>query len=134
MLLDKNLIEKINLFENITKTKVKDLIEKEDKLIFILDYGEIIKIIVKKGKNIKTAENLMHKKIKVVEFNQDPLKFIKNFIYPIKPLSIDLKENIAGIKVEDRKSKGLLIGRDGKNLDELNNIAKRYYNLQVRIL
>ena len=134
MLLDKDLIEKINLFENITKTKVKDLIEKEEKLIFILDYGEIIKIIVKKGKSIKTAENLMRKKIKVVEFNQDPLKFIKNFIYPIKPLSIDLKENVAEIKVEDRKSKGLLIGRDGKNLDELNNLIKRYYNLQVKIL
>ena len=134
MLLNKETIEKINLFENITKAKVKELIEKENVLLFIIEQGELIKIIANKGKSIKRLENLMHKRLRVIEFNQDPLKFVKNFIYPIKPLSISLNNDHIEIKVEDRKSKGLLIGRESKNLDELNNLVKGYYNLQVKIL
>ena len=134
MLLNKETIEKINLFENITKAKVKELIEKENVLLFIIEQGELIKIIANKGKSIKRLENLMHKRLRVIEFNQDPLKFVKNFIYPIKPLSISLNNDHIEIKVEDRKSKGLLIGRESKNLDELNNLVKSYYNLQVKVL
>ena len=134
MLLNKETIEKINLFENITKTKVKELIEKENILLFIIEQGELIKIIANKGKSIKRLENLMHKRLRVIEFNQDPLKFVNNFIYPIKPLSISLNNDHIEIKVEDRKSKGLLIGRESKNLDELNNLVKSYYNLQVKVL
>ena len=134
MLLNNESIEKINLFENITKTKVKEFIEKDEKLIFIIDQGDLVKILSKKGKDIKTIENLMHKRLKVIEFNQDPIKFIRNFIYPIKPLSLTLNNNIIEIKVEDRKSKGLLIGRESKNLDELNRIVKKNYNLHVKII
>ncbi len=133
-LLDKDIIEKINLFENITKSKVKDLIEKEEKFIFIVDKGELIKALGRKGKNIKTLENLMHKRLKVVEFNDDPLKFVKSFIYPIQPVFLALNNNEVEIKVEDRKSKGLLIGRESKNLNELNSLVKDYYNLSVKVL
>ena len=134
MLLNNELIQKINLFENLTKSKVKEFIEKEDKIVVIIGEGELNKAIGPKGKNIKTIENLMHKKLKVIGFNRDPLKFIRNFIYPIKPLSIELKEENIEIKVGDRKSKGLLIGREGKNLIELNSLLKSYYNLQAKIL
>jgi len=133
-LLNKESIEKINFFERIAHVKVRDLIEKEDKLIFILQEHELIKIIRNKGKNIKNAESLMHKKIKIIEFNKDPLKFVKNFIYPIKALNIELNSNIIEIKVEDRKSKGLLIGRESKNLDELNSLMRSYYNLAVKVI
>ena len=134
MILNKETIEKINLFENITKAKVKEFIEKEEKLVVIIDQGELHKVLIKKGKNIKILENLMRKKLKVIEFNSNPLIFVKNYIYPIKALSLNLNNDIIEIKVGDRKSKGLLIGRESKNLNELNKLVKNYYNLQVKIL
>jgi len=134
MLINNEIIQKINLIENLSKVKVKELIERDDKLIVIINENELIKIIKDKGKNIKNIERMMHTRIKVVEFNKDPLKFTKNYIYPIRPLKINLNDNIIEISVEDRKSKGLLIGRESKNLNELNNLIKKYYNLQAKVM
>ena len=134
MLINNEIIQKINLIENLSKVKVKELIERDDKLIVIINENELIKIIKDKGKNIKNIERMMHTRIKVVEFNKDPLKFTKNYIYPIRPLKINLNENIIEISVEDRKSKGLLIGRESKNLNELNTLIKKYYNLQAKVM
>ena len=134
MLLDKDTIQKINFFENVTKTKVKDFLERENKLIFIIDEGDLKKILDTNGKNVKKVENMMHKKLKVIEFSKDPLRFTKSYIYPIKPVGITLNNEVIEIKVEDRKSKGLLIGRESKNLNELNNLIKKYYNLQAKVM
>jgi len=132
MLFDKDKIQKINLFENLTNSKVKDILE-DERIVFIVEEGELGKALGKHAKNIKMIENMMHKRIKVIEFNHDPLKFAKNFIYPTETENINLNNNIVEIKAKDRKSKGLLIGRESKNLNELNTLVKRYYNLQVKI-
>jgi N utilization substance protein A len=133
MILNKDKIQKISLFENLTNSKVKDFLENE-KLIIIVEPGEMGKMIGKKGKNIKMIENMMHKKLKIIEFSKDPLKFISNFIYPIKAESIALNNNCIEIKSSDRKTKGLLIGRERRNLNELNALIKNYFNIEIRIL
>ena len=40
----------------------------------IVNQGEISKAIGIKGKNAKNIENLLKKKIKIIEFNSDPIK------------------------------------------------------------
>ncbi|MEK6862861.1 MAG: NusA-like transcription termination signal-binding factor [Nanoarchaeota archaeon] len=133
MLLNKDKIQKINLFENLTNSKVKNILD-EERLIVIVEHGELGKAIGKKGKNIKMVENIMHKKLKIVEFNDDPIKFVSNFIYPIKVNEITLNDDVIEIKERDRKTKGLLIGRERKNLNELNDLVKNYFNLKIKIL
>jgi len=131
MILDKDTIQKINLIENITSAKVKDIIIKE-RIIIIVEQGEIGKAIGVKGKNIRTIENLMHKKIKIIEFDNDPIRFTRNFIYPLKA-EISVNNEIL-IKVNDRKTKGLLIGRESRNLIDLNKLTQDYFNLNTKIL
>jgi len=133
MLLNKDKIQKINLFENLTNTKVKNILD-EERLIVIVEHGELGKAIGKKGKNIRMVENIMHKKLKIVEFSNDPIKFVSNFIYPIKVNEITLNDDVIEIKERDRKTKGLLIGRERKNLNELNDLVKNYFNLKIKIL
>ena len=133
MILDKDKIQKITLFQNLTKSKVKNLLD-EEKLIIIVEQGEVGKAIGERGKNAKMIERLMHKKIRIIEFNNDPIKFINNFIYPIKIENITLNNDTIEIKAEDRKTKGLLIGRERKNLNELGNLVKDYFNLKIKII
>lgn len=133
MILDKDKIQKINLFENLTNSKVKDLLD-DEKLIIIVEQGEIGKAIGKKGKNIKMVENILHKRLKIVEFSNNPIEFVANFIYPLKVENISLNDDIIEMKVNDRKTKGLLIGRERKNLNELNNLLKNYFNFKIKIL
>jgi len=133
MLLDKDKIQKINFFENLTNSKVKDFLD-EEKMIIIVEQGELGKALGRKGKNIKMFENMFRKRLKIVEFSEDPLIFVKNFIYPFKSEDVKLNNNIIEITIQDRKTKGLLIGRNGRNLNELNKLVHEYYNLNVKII
>lgn len=133
MILDKDKIQKINLFENLTNSKIKDFID-DEKIIIIAEQGEMAKTLGRKGQNIKRIEKIIHKRVKAVEFNKDPLIFIKNFIYPLKADEVNLNNNVIEITSKDRKTKGLLIGRNGRNLAELNNLIKSYYNLSIKII
>ena len=56
----------ISLFESLTGAKVKDCIV-NDIVIFIVHENEMGKAIGKQGSNIKRIENILKKKIKLVE-------------------------------------------------------------------
>jgi transcription termination/antitermination protein NusA len=126
---DINLMKFMQLFENITHAKLKDCISNEQ-LIFIVQDGEIGKAIGKGGSNVRRLEELLKKKIKIVEFNSDIKQFIRNFILPLQVKDINQEENIITIEGPDTKTKGLLIGRERKNLENLKNIVKRYFEIE----
>jgi len=123
MLLDKDKIQKINFFENLTNSKVKDFLD-EEKIIVVVEQGELGKALGRKAKNIKMVEKMFRKRLKIVEFSEDPLTFVKNFIYPFNAEDVKLNNNIIEITIQDRKTKGLLIGRN----------VHEYYNLNVKII
>lgn len=126
---DINTIKYISLFESITRAKLKDCIANE-RIIFIAHENEIGKAIGKNGSNIRKIENILKKKIKVVEFNSDVLQFIRNMTYPLQIKDIKNGEGVITITGPDTKTKALLIGRDSKNLKNLKNIVKRYFPIK----
>lgn len=129
---DSDTIQQINLFEKITRTNLKDLIQKDDTFLYIVQQGQIGKAIGKDAINIKRLTNITKKRIKIIEFNQKPEAFTKNFIHPLKPSSIKVENNVLEIEA-DRKTKGLLIGKNQQNLKILKNVIQEYFSLDVRI-
>jgi N utilization substance protein A len=119
----------ISLFESLTNAHVKDCIN-EEQVIFVVNENEIGKAIGKQGINVKKISNIIKKPIKIVEFSQDVLQFIKNFIYPLQVKEINNEENIITITGPDTKTKGMLIGRDAVNLNNLKNVVKRYFSIE----
>ena len=119
----------ISLFESLTGAKVKDCIV-NDSILFIVHENEMGKAIGKQGLNIKRVENTLKKKIRLVEFNDNVLQFVENLIYPIKPKETKEEDGIITIYGNDTKSKGLLIGRDRHNLNQINDIVKRYFDVK----
>ena len=120
-------IQYINYFEKITKTSVKDCFFDEDKLIFVVKTEQARKAVGKQGINVKKISEKTGKKIKIIEFNNDPVKFIRSFISPIKPKNVEREENIIKIEAESTKDKGLLIGRNAKNLENLKKHVRKYF-------
>jgi len=120
-------IQYINYFEKITKTSVKDCFFDEDKLIFVVKTDQARKAVGKQGINVKKISEKTGKKIKIIEFNNDPVKFIRSFISPIKPKNVEREENIIKIEAESTKDKGLLIGRNAKNLENLKKHVRKYF-------
>src|SRR3989344_266553 len=85
------------IFENITRVSVKDCFLKDN--LFIVIENEIGKAIGKGGSNIKELEKRFNKKIKIVEFNKDIIKFTQNIINPIKASNIVLDNKIITISL-----------------------------------
>ena len=126
---DSDLMKLMTLFESMTGAKVKDCIANE-KLIFVMEENEMGKAIGKNGVNIKRMENMLKKKIKLVEFSSDVLQFVKNVIYPIEVSGIIQEDNIIKIHGKDTSTKAMLIGRERQNINHLSDIVKRYFNIK----
>ncbi len=125
---DSEIMKLMTLFESMTGAKLKDCILNE-RLLFIVEENEIGKAIGKKGSNIKRLENMLNKRIKVVEFNQDVLQFIKNLLYPLQTSGIENNDDVIAIQA-DTKTKSLIIGRNQQNLKNLISIVKRFFDIQ----
>lgn len=130
MKLDLELIQYINLFEKVTRTKVRNCFYNKDGLVFIVNFGDCSKAIGKKAVNMRKLTRLINKKIKVVEYNKDPVRFINNFTSSVKLENIELKDDEITLKVKSLKDKGLLIGRNGKNLEETKKVMDYYFNIK----
>lgn len=127
---DVNLMKTISLFENITRASVKDCIEQEGRIIFIVNQNEMAKAIGPKGANIRKLENLLKKKIKIVEYSEDVVEFVKNIVAPVKTGDVVLEDDVITITPADSMSRGLLIGRSAVNLRGFESIVKRHFPIK----
>ena len=131
---DSDSMKLIMFFESMTGTKVKDCIIHE-KLTFIISEGEMGKAIGKNGVNIRKVEMKLKKKIKLVEFSNDILQFVKNIIYPIEVFDINNEDGIVTIFGKDANSKAMLIGRERKNINHVRDIVQRYFDVkEIRVV
>lgn len=130
-----NEIANINYFENYTKLKTKDSFNDDahDKLVFIVQNGEIKKLLKnKKGISIiHKLEQKFNKKLRIIEFNQNPVSFVKNAILPLKAdnVLIDEEKNIIIIQSKDRNLKSMVIGKSASNLNSLKKMVNRYFSI-----
>lgn len=115
------------LFEKIAHTSPKDCIVNQNIITFIVKSNQAGKAIGKKGINIKKLETKLNKKIKIVEFDEDVIKFTQNLIYPFNKVQIEEIDGNIILTGQDFKTKGLLIGRNSQNLLKIEDILRRYF-------
>ena len=123
-----DIMQYISIFESLTAAKVRDCIVNEQ-MLFIINENDMGKAIGKQGSNVKRIENMMKKKIRLVEFNDNIAQFVQNLIYPIKAKEIKEENGIVSIYCDDVKSKGMLIGRDRHNINFVNDVVKRHFGI-----
>jgi len=90
----------ISLFENMTKAHVKDCMvnPKKNKITFVVAEGQAGVAIGKGGMNIKRLEEKLKKRVEVLEFSEDPVKFLTNIFRPIKIINAYVSEKSSGTK------------------------------------
>jgi N utilization substance protein A len=126
----------IALFESITGANAKDCVihEDEGRIIFVVKEGEIGMAIGRGGKHIHLLERMTGKKHEIIEYSENPTKFIKNALKPANVKEIRITEKpdgktIAVVTVNPR-DKGVAIGKNGRNAERLRFLAKRYFQIQ----
>lgn len=127
---DVEMIKLINLFEQVTRARVKDAFYIKELLTFVIYEGDMFKALGKNLENLHKMEAMLQKKIKLVEFNQDMIKFITNLLYPYKVREIKQDGKIITISDDDQKTKGLIIGAKAQNLRNYESIVKKYFDIE----
>lgn len=135
IVLNEQSLQLMKQFEDITGAGSRDCIidEKNDRLIFVINPGDMGRAIGKQGTSIKKAAEDLGKKIEVVEFSNEAEEFIKNCFLPARVISVDITENdegefIALVDVAD-EDRGIAIGKGGKNIFKANKLAERQHDI-----
>jgi len=131
--LDNQTLLHIGLFERVTKARVKDCVEAEDKIIFMVDPGFISKAVGKNGENVSKLRKTIGKTIQIIEYSDDPMQFIKSVFHPYEVEKVDIESRgdviHATVKVNPAL-KAKAIGRAGRNLKVCRDIIFRHHNIQ----
>lgn len=126
--IDLKTMQLISLFESLTHSKVKDCID-GNTVIFIVDQGEIAKAIGKNASNVKRIEGMLKKNVKIIEYNEDLIQFVRNSIAPLRVNEVSENEKIITLSGADTKTKGMIIGREASNLKKLKELVSRHFDI-----
>ncbi len=134
MKVDLKLIGYITTFENFTKSDVKDCFFRDKELVFIVKEGQLGKAVGKNGINAKKLSDKLKWRIKIIGFDADPVKFLKNLLYPQDGYEIETVEKKIIIKPKDNKIKGRIFGRDKSNFNWVKEVFSRYFKeLEIKM-
>lgn len=135
VILNQEIMGLSSLMERTTKAKVKDCFtDEEGTIFFVVAPGDLGKAIGKGASNIKRLQQELQRKIRVIEYSDQVVEFVKNIIYPLRVQSITEENGAVIIKETNKKAKSLLIGRQGRNLKLINRAVKRFFNHEINIV
>lgn len=126
---DSNLIKIMSMFESVTNVQLKDCINLPGEFIFIVNTNDVGKAVGTKGRNVHALENALRARVKIVEFNEDPVSFIKNLIYPLQAAEVESVEGTLVLTTQDGKTRSMLIGRNANKLRSFEAIVKRHFQI-----
>ena len=125
----------ISQFESLTGAGSRDCIvdNRNERIIFVINPGDMGLAIGKSGSSIKKASDVMGKRIEVVEYSADPGQFLRNCFLPAQVTDIDFDtdeedQQVALIEVRD-EDRGLAIGKAGKNIFKAKVLAQRQHDI-----
>lgn len=124
----------IQIFETVTGASVVDCVEDNDLLVFVVRKGDLGKALARKGQRIKEIARILKKRIKVIEFDENPTVFVKNALHPAEVYEpIRVTEKADGKKIivvmVNPRDKGIAIGKDGRNIDLTRYLVKRHFQI-----
>ena len=131
--LDNQTLLHIGLFERITRTRVRDCVDAEDRIIFMVDNGFITKAVGKNGENVSKLRKALNKTIQIIEYSDDPIQFVRSVFHPYQVENVELETRgnqiHATVKVNP-VLKAKAIGRQGRNLKIFRDIICRHHEIQ----
>jgi transcription termination/antitermination protein NusA len=125
----------ISLFQSITSATARDCIvdDKMERVIFVVNKGHMGLAIGKGGTTIRQLQNVVAKKVELVEYSDDPSEFIRNILNSDMINEVKINERTDGtmqaIVSVDAKKKGVVVGREGRNAEKARLLAKRYFQI-----
>ena len=127
--IDADALKLMGLFSSLTRTSPLDVVETDDRLVFVVPNEEVGRAVGKGGVRLKDLREKLGKGVDVVGFDPDPAAFVKNIFrgYGVETVTIENRKDgtmVAKVKVP-QEAKGRAIGRNGKTVKTAAELAKR---------
>ena len=125
----------MSLFQNVTGATARDCVEdeKQDRVIFVVNTGKMGLAIGKGGIHIKSLQNIVKRNVELVEYDEDPAKFLSNLLNSKLISEVKINTRPDGTKqaivMVDPRKKGIVVGREGRNAEKARLLAKRYFDI-----
>jgi N utilization substance protein A len=119
----------------LTKSTALDCIidDRFDRVIYIVKQGDMGLAIGKKGENIKRLQNVLGKRVEMVEYSEDRDEFITNIFKPaeVDRVEQDRTTGQLNIYVKRKSDLGIAIGKGGCNIEKARLLTRRFFNLEI---
>jgi N utilization substance protein A len=133
IILSNETVQYINLASKYSGANILDCVVEDDRVIFIVEKGQLGIAIGSKAKNLEKLRMLFKKIVKFVEFDDDKTRFVENLCKPYNVTKVSFDENdgapIARIEVNPR-DKSKLIGKGGRNINMIRKMAQRHHQIK----
>lgn len=133
MIFDQAIIGFINVFERMTKAKVKDCYFDDGELVMVIMPGMMGLAVGKGGVNIKKFSARAKKKVKLIEYRDDPKEFVERLILPVKAKEVRLDDDVIVVVANNVVEKGKIFGRDKTNFKKIQTLVSKYFKMDVRV-
>ena len=136
--IDMKFMRYINLFEQVSHVPTTNCFVYNNSIIFAVPRNAISKAIGKKGVNVRRMNEILRRRIKIIAMPnspQDMERFVIDLIDPAEISRVELQQDGNVIISGNRQNKAILIGRDRTREKELEDILKKFFEIQkLRII
>jgi len=137
MCFDTDTIRLIALYENMMNVNVRDCIFDDDNstVYLVIEEGMIGMAIGKNGNIVKRAEKVSKKTIKVFEYSDNLVEFVKKMVPQANAVKVRNENGEITVEIRvDKKNRAIVIGRGGKNLKLYRELLKRSHQVDDLIV
>lgn len=125
----------MSLFQSITGVTARDCVvdDKMDRVIFIVNKGQMGLAIGKGGATIRQLQNMVARKVELAEYSEDAIEFVRNILNSEMINDVKINQRTDGsrqaVVLVDANRKGVVVGREGRNAEKARLLAKRYFQI-----
>lgn len=130
--LDADTLRIFAMFEGMTKASLKDVIDEEDRIIFVVDEGQVGRAVGKGAVNLKRLRESLGKEVVLVGFAADREAMLKNVFHRFQVEKIEWEDRNGDIIAHvtlPQEEKGKAIGKGGRNIQLARMLMKRHHGV-----
>lgn len=126
----------INILDRVSRVKTMKCFDYNNTILFAVPSGLVSRAIGKSAENIRMMQEQLGKRVRIIEEPSglgDVEKFMRDVVSPVGFKSVEVKDNVIVLNAGPQ-SKASLIGRNRRREEELAEIIKSVFNLELKII
>ncbi|MCL5439562.1 MAG: NusA-like transcription termination signal-binding factor [Thermoplasmataceae archaeon] len=133
IVVDNKIMGYIAIFEKIAHTELKECLENEDMIVFIVGEKKMAELFKRNPSFVSELKQKTNKHILVAEASHDLINFVRNIFFRlgVKEIQVNWKEGTTDVLVSvDPMEIGKAIGKEGRNIKLFRDTVQRFFNIR----